>query len=119
MQQNNFRPVDDQEKLLVSADFARKASYRACSNSFWKKMECHLTSITSQDESYLNHQPAVIDAPCLYQILICAIIETDEIKERSLYGDGKNDFPCSSDDSHSVDQISENDKGSVEDMIRV
>ncbi|KAK1360022.1 hypothetical protein POM88_044496 [Heracleum sosnowskyi] len=53
---------EDCEELLFSVDFAREASDRACSNSFWKKMEPYFTSVTSQDESYLKHQLDLADA---------------------------------------------------------
>ncbi|XP_074355347.1 uncharacterized protein LOC141695023 isoform X2 [Apium graveolens] len=97
---------------------------RACSNSFWRQMECYFTSVTSQEESYLSHQldfadMATTEAPSLHQILISAMIETDESKEMNFQSEENNDFLCAIDDSHSVDQISENDIGSVDDKIRM
>lgn len=60
--QNNGSPDftgeadDDREELLTAANFARNASYLACSSSFWKKMEPIFFSVRVEDKSYLSQQ---------------------------------------------------------------
>ncbi|XP_017235218.1 uncharacterized protein LOC108209036 isoform X3 [Daucus carota subsp. sativus] len=118
---------EDREELLFAADFAQNASYRACSDSFWKKLECYFAPVTSQNESYLKHQQDLADAiggslyqnaegedykaPTLLQRLISAIIDDDESEGMSQNGD-KMESPIPSPDcnSHML---------SVEDNIRV
>lgn len=46
---------DDREELLAAANFACNASYLACSNSFWKKMELIFSS-SFEDITYLRQQ---------------------------------------------------------------
>ncbi|KAL1827753.1 hypothetical protein ACET3Z_006165 [Daucus carota] len=118
---------EDREELLFAAEFAQNASYRACSDSFWKKLECYFAPVTSQNESYLKHQLDLADAiggslyqiaegedykaPTLLQRLISAIIDNDESEGMSQNGD-KMESPIPSPDcnSHML---------SVEDNIRV
>nr|XP_017235221.1 PREDICTED: uncharacterized protein LOC108209036 isoform X2 [Daucus carota subsp. sativus] len=117
---------EDREELLFAADFAQNASYRACSDSFWKKLECYFAPVTSQNESYLKHQDLAdaiggslyqnaegedYKAPTLLQRLISAIIDDDESEGMSQNGD-KMESPIPSPDcnSHML---------SVEDNIRV
>ncbi|KAK9284066.1 hypothetical protein L1049_012326 [Liquidambar formosana] len=47
---------DDREELLAAAKFASNASYLACSNPFWKKMERIFASVSLGDTSYLKQQ---------------------------------------------------------------
>ncbi|CAI9273175.1 unnamed protein product [Lactuca saligna] len=47
---------DDREELLAAANHARNASYLACSNPFWKKMEPIFAPVSSKDRFYLSMQ---------------------------------------------------------------
>ncbi|THG08854.1 hypothetical protein TEA_017880 [Camellia sinensis var. sinensis] len=47
---------DDREELLEAANLARNASYRACSNLFWKKIEPIFAPVSLNDMSYFSQQ---------------------------------------------------------------
>ncbi|KAK4776558.1 hypothetical protein SAY86_005246 [Trapa natans] len=47
---------DDREELLSAASCASSASYYMCTVNFWKKLEKHFASISSEDISYLEQQ---------------------------------------------------------------
>ncbi|KAI3809265.1 hypothetical protein L1987_25236 [Smallanthus sonchifolius] len=47
---------DDREELLAAANYARNASYLACSSAFWKKMEPIFAPVSSKDKVYLSTQ---------------------------------------------------------------
>ncbi|KAL8218333.1 hypothetical protein R6Q57_021706 [Mikania cordata] len=47
---------DDREELLAAANYARTATYLACSSPFWKKMETVFASVSSVDKSILYQQ---------------------------------------------------------------
>ncbi|GJZ26044.1 hypothetical protein Tco_0570297 [Tanacetum coccineum] len=47
---------DDREDLMAAANYARNASYLACSSPFWKKMEPIFAPISSKDKLFLSSQ---------------------------------------------------------------
>ncbi|KAJ0657553.1 hypothetical protein HanLR1_Chr14g0548101 [Helianthus annuus] len=47
---------DDREELLAAANYARNASYLACSSAFWKKIEPIFAPVSSKDKTYLSTQ---------------------------------------------------------------
>lgn len=51
---------DDREELLVAANLARNASYRACSNLFWKKIEPIFAPVSLNDMSYFSQQGDIV-----------------------------------------------------------
>ncbi|KAI3705257.1 hypothetical protein L1987_75491 [Smallanthus sonchifolius] len=46
----------DCTELLAAANYARNASYLACSSAFWKKMEPIFAPVSSKDKVYLSTQ---------------------------------------------------------------
>ncbi|XP_076926725.1 uncharacterized protein LOC143590006 [Bidens hawaiensis] len=56
---------DDREEMLAAANHARTASYLACTNPFWKKMEPVFAHVDSEDKSFLSRQVASISDPLL------------------------------------------------------
>ncbi|XP_028081625.1 uncharacterized protein LOC114283022 isoform X3 [Camellia sinensis] len=51
---------DDREELLEAANLARNASYRACSNLFWKKIEPIFAPVSLNDMSYFSQQGDIV-----------------------------------------------------------
>ncbi|KAK9064024.1 hypothetical protein SSX86_017896 [Deinandra increscens subsp. villosa] len=51
---------DDREELLAAANYARTATYLACSSPFWKKMEPLFASVSSEDKSFLAQQVVLL-----------------------------------------------------------